>query len=104
VNTTFKKAGVQVWFDTGRYRQPPKHRGLLCQSHGDIVSRFVEIYQSHMDASVWHIRSAKTQWNDGSKCKSHFLPVCRSGYTKQEAKALAARFCETGSFSEGDDK
>jgi hypothetical protein len=104
VNATFKKAGVQVWFDTGRYRQPPKHRGLLCEWHSEIVSRFVEIYQSHVDASVWHFRSAKTQWNDGSKVESHFRPLRRSGYTQQEAKELAARFCETGSFSEGDNQ
>jgi len=97
--TAFRPARVQVFFDTGRYRQPPKHKGILCESHSAPQSRFVEIYQDHADATVWRIRSAKTQWNDGSRVDSHIVPAARGGYSKDHAKALAARFCETGSFS-----
>ena len=101
MNATFKKAGVQVWFDTGRYRQPPKHKGYLCQASDDKHTRFVEIFQ---DKEVWFIRSAAIQHNDGSCVEDVPYPRTRTGFTLEEAKALAARFCETGSFSEGDNQ
>ena len=94
----FRATRVQVFFDTCRYRQPPKHKGMLCESHSVPQSRFVQIYQHHAEATQWYIRSACTQWNDGSKVISHMVPNTRGGYSKDQAKALAARFCETGSF------
>lgn len=100
-SAAFRPARVQVFFDTGRYRQPPKHKGMLCESHSAPQSRFVQIYQHHADATRWYVRSASTQWNDGSRVDSHMVPNARGGYSKDQAMALAARFCETGSFDMG---
>jgi hypothetical protein len=99
VNIKCRQAMIQVDFDTGRYRQPPKTRGWVVECHVDGEHRIVEIVPQPQGESRWRILSARTFGPDnGFPSETHFRPMSRKGYTLDEAKQLAREFCETRQF------
>ena len=94
-----EQAMIQVDFDTGRYRQPPKTKGWVVEAKVDGEHRIVEIVPQPLGESRWRILSARTFGPDnGFPSEGHFRPMSRAGYTLDEAKQLAREFCETRQF------